>query len=72
MIWNYLYFPFQKLSVYGDLEYLKQPTKCPNGHAPVYVSTFTATTLPTKTQPDDDDVEPLSLEIDIIPTQSKI
>lgn len=62
-----IYYP-QKLSINGDLEYLKQNKKCPSGHIPVYISTYT-TTKPTD---EDDDVEPLPLNIDIIPTQSKI
>ncbi|XP_054764195.2 transmembrane protein 59-like [Lytechinus pictus] len=58
-----------KLSINGDLEYLKQNKKCPDGHIPIYISTYT--TKPS-TNDTDDDVEPLPLNIDIIPTQSKI
>ncbi|XP_071492483.1 transmembrane protein 59-like [Diadema antillarum] len=63
-----------KLSIHGDLEYLKESKKSPIGSQPVYITTLTSTppTSDSRVSSDDDDVPPLNLSIDIMPTQSKI
>lgn len=61
-----------KLSINGDLEYLKQEKKSPSGHTPIYITTCPSTKPSTKIFQKDDDVEPLPLNIDFIPIQSKI
>lgn len=64
-----LYILLQKLSINGDLEYLNKCKKYPH---PIYIKAVPANTTGSALNGDDDDVEPLPLDVEIKVQQTKI